>query len=398
MSINKSKLISDNNDTDVCYLSPSFFPATKYGGPIFSTLFTCRELIRKGLNISIHTTNVDRDSRLPVSTDEPVRLPELDNHPVHYHKESITDKFSLSFVLALPKAIKNSTIVHSQSVFSICSPLAILLSKFYKKKVVISPRGSLGPWCINQGSKFKRFWLNIFYRPFLPSIYWHVTAEQEKQDVLSVFRSVSDDKFLIVPNGIDNVKRRLLSLRELSEIHGLLLPEKYIVSSGRVDDKKGFDYTISALNFLPSDIHLVIMGEDYGSKDKLVKLANDYGLNNRVHFIGHQNEDTKWSIYHNAFVFSLNSRHENFGNVYIEALSVGTPIISSIYTPWDFINQTGAGFCIDNDPQEIANCISLILNSDANVEEYCLNVCSNFYWENIASTFISEYKRISNVN
>ncbi|MHA6604788.1 glycosyltransferase [Photobacterium damselae] len=381
----------------VIYLSPSFYPATKYGGPIFSTLNTCRELFKLGVNLDIHTTNVDRKSRLDIIVNKPVKVKELDNNYVTYHKENITDKFSLDFFLKVPIAIKNSDIVHTQSIFSMCTPLSILWSKFFKKNTIISPRGSLGPWCLTQGSRFKKIWLRLLFQPFLENIYWHVTAEDEKADVLSVFPNISDSKFIIIPNGVNKEHHEIIDREILFHELDLDVSNGYILSSGRIDDKKGFDYTIRALEFIDG-IDLLIMGEDYGSKQALIELAKKVGVASRVKFLGHISDKYKWSLYAHAAVFSLNSRHENFGNVYLESLSVGTPIIASVYTPWAFINNTHAGACIDNCPEKIANTINAIIANPEYSKEECYAVVKDFYWDEIARQFISEYERVINDN
>lgn len=381
----------------LCYLSPSFYPATKYGGPIFSCLNTCRELINQGCDIEIHSTNVDKGGRLNVDTDHPVFVDELGGE-VNYHNEIVTDRFSLQFMLKTRNAIKKSQIVHSQSIFSLSSPWAIYWGIKYGTKVVISPRGSLGRWCLEQGSIFKRVWLNIFFRKKLEYIFWHVTAEEEKQDVLNVFPYIPDDKFIIIPNGINRVDHVYLSKDELFEQLGLNVDREYALSVGRIDDKKGFDYTIEALSKLDEDIDLIILGDDYGSLNKLVALSENLGISERVHFVGHYDGIVKWSLYYHARFFTLNSRHENFGNVYLEALSTGTPILSSINTPWVFINDTGAGYCIENDVELIAAKMKELCITSKELDKQCRLVASNFYWDKLSSDFIAEYKRILNVS
>lgn len=381
----------------IYYVSPSFYPAVEYGGPIFSTLHVCRELLKKGVSLDIHSTNVNRRDRLKVKTSCPVEVEELGGS-VWYHRELFTDKFSLSLLKHMPQAIKEADLVHTQSVFSISTPASIIFSKIFGKPVVVSPRGSLGEWCVNQGSRFKKIWLNLFFKPFLENIYWHVTAEAEKKDVLRVFPSVRDENFLIIPNGINRVIDKPVS-KELLEDHlAMEIPESYILSIGRIDKKKGFDFTIRSLEYLDNSLHLIIAGADYGEKDELISLAEKLGLKKRVHFIGQVDGSYKATLYKKAKVFVLNSRHENFGNVYLESLSYGTPIIASDNTPWEFITEEKAGYCVPNDPELIAenvlSVIDMVNNDGVNLEARCAKVASSFFWDNIAEFFVKEYERV----
>ena len=64
----------------------------------------------------------------------------------------------------------------------------------------------------------------------------------------------------------------------------------------------------------------------------------------------------------------LISESENFGNVVIESLEQGTPVIASKGTPWEDLNNLKCGYWIDNKPSEIALKIDHII--DINKEEY----------------------------
>ena len=53
---------------NICVVSHSFYPATSYGGPIFSTYDLCRKLADLGFNIYVSTTNANCGNRLDVDT------------------------------------------------------------------------------------------------------------------------------------------------------------------------------------------------------------------------------------------------------------------------------------------------------------------------------------------
>ena len=48
------------------------------------------------------------------------------------------------------------------------------------------------------------------------------------------------------------------------------------------------------------------------------------------------------------------SHNENFGNVVVESLSQGTPVIASTGTPWKILEKYHAGYWIKNNPENIA--------------------------------------------
>lgn len=378
----------------IAYISPSFYPATRYGGPIFSTMHTCKELHSLGVELDIHTTNGNFDSKLDVPVGVKTKVDFLNGASVTYHNDNIISRLSIGLIFSLPSVISKADLVHCQSVFSISTPLSVIICKLLNKKIVVSPRGSLGSWCLGQGSRFKSVWLKALFKPFSNEIIWHVTAEDERVDVINVFPNTPDDNFIVIPNGISKSTADFIDKETLFKMYNLPYMEKFILSSGRVDKKKGFDYTIQAIAKLKNkSVGLVIMGQDYGEQSALTKLAQSLGVEHLIHFVGHIDDSIKWSFYKHADVFCLNSRHENFGNVYLESLSVGTPIIASVHTPWHFLEKENSGYCIENNPDLIASKMESILSSSAFMYEDCLKLASYFYWDKIALDFKEQYKR-----
>lgn len=103
-----------------------------------------------------------------------------------------------------------------------------------------------------------------------------------------------------------------------------------ILSVGRLEFQKNHALLVESfrlvLNELPS-AKLTICG--IGSeKSNLVKLTEDLKMIDRIEFIDFRSGDELWDVYSNANLFVLSSRYEGFGNVIIEALSSGLPIVS----------------------------------------------------------------------
>ena len=144
---------------------PSFYPAIIYGGPIFSTLFTLKELVKlDNIEVNVSTTNTNMTSKLEVDTNKWLKFE--NNFYVKYYNETIVDKFSLQLYLNVWKDIKNSEVIHIQSIFNTPTPIALFISRFFKKPILLSPRGSLGCWCLENGNTFKKQWLKFLIQPF----------------------------------------------------------------------------------------------------------------------------------------------------------------------------------------------------------------------------------------
>jgi glycosyltransferase involved in cell wall biosynthesis len=100
-----------------------------------------------------------------------------------------------------------------------------------------------------------------------------------------------------------------------------------VLGAGRLVDYKGFDTLIRAFAALNShDSRLVIIGEG-PERPRLEALVAELGLAERVSLPGYVAEP--WRHYETARCFVLSSRTEAFGNVIVEALAAGLPIVST---------------------------------------------------------------------
>lgn len=106
----------------------------------------------------------------------------------------------------------------------------------------------------------------------------------------------------------------------------VLLPDTFILGYGRlVDDVKNFSLMISAFAKANLKLPLVIMGEGR-DKEQLQLLAKKLGVNEKVYFIGFQEQPA--AIVKKALFTLLTSHYEGFPMVLVESLALGTPVIS----------------------------------------------------------------------
>lgn len=377
---------------------PSFYPAVSFGGPIFSTLHTSLELSKlDNVIINVSTTNTNLTSRLDVDTNRKVKF--SDDFYVRYYNETKLNIISLSLFLNVWRDIKYSDIVHIQSIFSTSTLISLFYAKLLKKPIVLSPRGSLGGWCIDNGSKFKNIWCIFLLRPLVKNITWHATAEQEKDEILSIYpySNVS-----IVPNGIEFEKfqnsTNISCKKYMEKFTGReCSPEKIIVSMGRLEKKKGFDILINSfqkvLKLFPNSV-LLIAGPDEGEKKSLIDQIERLKLEDSVFLIGAISGQDKIDFLANANLFCLPSHNENFGNVYVESLAAGTPIVASTNTPWSEVEKADCGKWVDNSVEATSQAILEMLGKNrVMMRVNSKKIAEKYDWKNVAFQFKDVFER-----
>jgi glycosyltransferase involved in cell wall biosynthesis len=135
---------------------------------------------------------------------------------------------------------------------------------------------------------------------------------------------------------------------ELSKHPWLSTPDvPVIMAMGRLAHDKGFDLLLKAFKKLLShtDARLIIGGK--GPLDAEVKIwVEDLKLQNHVNLPGFI--ENPFAILSKVDFFVLSSRSEGFGNVLVEAMACGCPVISfdCPYGPKEIIIDSGAGILV----------------------------------------------------
>ena len=141
-------------------------------------------------------------------------------------------------------------------------------------------------------------------------------------------------RLTVVPNGIElnRFNPKNTSKEKINEIRKLVNvkeDEKLLVYVGRIAEEKNVDLLLKTFkkvkeNNVKAKLLVVGLGPSY---DKLVKLKDDYKLNDYVYFKGKVEGNDIPAYYHSSDAFISASTSETQGLTYIEALASGLPII-----------------------------------------------------------------------
>lgn len=342
-------------------------------------------------NLANNTFNKVSDLRIATLENEF----EVNNYPILNFKRD-TLFFRLGISLKLKKWCKlnngNFNIVHNHGLWMMPNIYVALLLKNKSTKLIISPHGALSDWAFKRNNFVKKiFWLLFQKKVLQKASVFHATSIQEYNDIR---RHGFIQPICIIPIGID-----------LSDF-----PEKKIVESkeflylARIHPVKGIDTLLHAWKILENDNKywsLRIVGPDTDSySKKMKKLAINLNLK-RVYFNGPLYDTYKVSAYQNAEVYILPTRSENFGLTVLESLASNTPVIVTKAAPWYDIEESSAGWWIEEGITPLVNALKKIMTLDT-FELYKMGsngrllAEQKFSWEIISNDFVKVYNWLIN--
>lgn len=176
--------------------------------------------------------------------------------------------------------------------------------------------------------------------------------------------------FIYNPSPIDDI-------RSMSNGEGFLKYQpQTIVAVGRLAREKGFDLLINALKKMHQKGHkysLKIIGEGY-ERSNLQNLINVLKLEDYVELLGFKNNPYKYIKAADLLV--LSSYFEGLGQVLVEALCLGVPIVSSDCEsgPRDVLCRGKCGLLVPvGDVEKLADGIELLMTDEQLREEFIAN-------------------------
>jgi glycosyltransferase involved in cell wall biosynthesis len=311
-----------------------FYPAWGRGGPPRSVYELSKELVKKGHEVTVYTTDIYKKNQRMNNIKNPILL---DGINVYYFK-NISNKlawsnysFSIDLMFAMNNNISSFDIVHAHLFRSMH---AVALHHFAQRKkipYILQPRGSAPRWTKSQ---IKYIFDAVFGNHILNDARKIiVSSEIESTQYYDLFPFLNKKVFSYMPNGIDlSVYNKLPPKGNLKNKYNIKSNEKIILYLGLIDKRKNIGLLIQAFSKIVSefsDIKLVIVGPDYGHLDYLIKLSDTLEVKDNVIFTGPLYDEDKLQAYVDADIFVLPSKYESFGNVVIEACACGTPTIVS---------------------------------------------------------------------
>jgi glycosyltransferase involved in cell wall biosynthesis len=212
---------------------------------------------------------------------------------------------------------------------------------------VIYPHGMLTSYCVRTDSlkyiKKYIYWITIEYWVVRSSGGVITTSDSEASSSAASLPGTSKLTFFVTGGGIQDPcsfssqikyhEKDTNRLLDSMSIPGPLGTKGYLLYLGRMDAIKGIDILMEAYALakgVQEKFQLVIAGgEDGAYYESLKLLESKLNLDGRIVWVGSVSGLPKWRLLQEASALVLASHHENFSNVTVEALAVGTPVLTT---------------------------------------------------------------------
>ena len=309
-----------------------------------------------------------------------------------------------SIILSLIIVFLNIDIVHARSRAPAWS--CFIATKITRRKFVTTFHGTY-----NFKSSLKKWYNSVMVRSDLVIagsnfIFSHIKENYSKylntkKKFLVIFRGINTDYF-------DSKRIKDTDKKLLKKKWNIEESKKIILLPGRLTEWKGQEIFIEAINILKEslpdlDFVAIILGSDQGRKiykKKLVRLVEQYRLNNEIIFVDHL-ELMPIAYEISDVVVSSSIKPEAFGRISVEAQSMEKPIIASniggsnetiINNKTGFLFEAGNSKNLGAKLSEILNLSEVTLNGIG--AEGRKNVIKKFNVEKMCNSTYSEYKKL----
>ena len=172
---------------------------------------------------------------------------------------------------------------------------------------------------------------------------------------------------------------------------------------GRLAPEKNVEYlTVAFLRFLTltMNAHVVVVGDGPSRQAMQKRLTAEPGLMRRVHFTGYLTGPRLANAYALMDAFAFASRTETFGNVLLEAMATGLPVVALAEGgPADVVQHSTAGILLPPDSRaaRMADILAQWALSPTSVAEMSAEARAyaiSQSWEATMDVLFADYERV----
>lgn len=337
-----------------------YLPGYRAGGPTRTTA-NLAEWLGGGINFLILTKDRDYGDPTPYPNTIYQTWNQVGKAQVRY---LAPEELTISSLLKIMRDTPHD-LIYLNSTFSTRTVVVLLLAwlRLVDQPIILAARGSLSAGALGIKSPKKRLYL-AFARliRLYERVYWHSTGDEETRDIQTIFGHREKLSITQIPNlpmpinitakntrskkcgiarivmvsRISRMKNLEFMATVLTDVQGGVILDFY----GPIEDESYWESCLGKFRLLSSNV--VVSHRGSVSPDRVTDLLSQYDL------------------------FFMPSLSENFGHAILEALCAGCPVLISDRTPWNDVNECGAGWALPlEEPDRFRSIIQEMVVADA---------------------------------
>lgn len=380
---------------------PVYESASAMGGGVVRSMSTlCRALAECRISVTVYTTNASgAEEPLDVPLGQPVNVGGV---TVYYFPSTLGPKsmFASRALLAhLRRTVSEFDVVYVAAWFMWIGVGAAAICRKARVPVIAGTHGGFTAAAMSKSHlKKKLYWMLFLRKAFKHVAAFRMTSHIEKK----CSKALLDGRpCLVVPNSVD--ARIFQPYRELRDSfrrrHGIPSCAPVLITVTRFDWMKRVDLLIDAVA-QSEDWWLVLVGDGSGdAAEKLRERAEAAGISGRVVWTGFLHGEELCMALSAADLFALISETDNFGNVVVEAMMCGLPVlISEQVGVWEFIRDLPFVMTAELSGESVAECLRQFHRDTSNGSEHSARIreaaVEMFSAEAVAQQFVHEVQSL----
>lgn len=379
----------------IVVVAPVFWPATIYGGPVYTMTALVKALAARGEEVTVLTSNLGNSGKTDVQIGVPqdfygARLIYLNQRrrPPYGPLEELK--------IYLDREARDADIIHISSTLTRTTWQAMRWAAYNRIPYVVTTRGHLIRRQWWKDIK-KQIALEVFLKRYLRAAAFLQATSTLEADAL---KSYGFQNVKILSHGVE-LPETLPDKFEARLAWGIQSDEIVLVALGRIHPVKGLELMIKAVGKISKQgmkPRLLIAGRgNEAYVQSLQNLAAQQNIATQCQFVGQVAGDQKWSLLRAGDLFVHLSTGESFGLAIGEALGAGLPVLIGEKCSWDDVAELGFGRCVFRELDIVVFNLEFLLANKSRLKEMgdkaSAWVQSHFQWDGIAEEMVSLYRR-----
>jgi len=216
-------------------------------------------------------------------------------------------------------------------------------------------------------------------------------SEFSKSEIVKLY-DVDSNKIKVAHLGYDKSLYNESVKENVSVLEKYQITKPYLLYVGRIEKKKNVLNIVKAFSKVSADypdLRLILAGGQGNQYDTIFEFIQKNNLSDKVFLPGYIDESDLPYLFKSAEVFLFPTLYEGFGIPILQAMAVGTVVVTSKQNPHQEVAGEAAVYVNAKDHVDIAEGIKRTLTQKEKLIAKGLERVKQFSWESLAKNILS---------